>query len=79
MVIKECKKLYNYKFSNVKTMEPKLRYSAIESGDVNVIDAYSTDSELEQYGLKVLKDDKGLFPPYPRCTVIKKRDITKIS
>lgn len=43
---KGMQKLYNYKFSNVKTMEPKARYSAIESGDVNVIDAYSTDSEL---------------------------------
>lgn len=28
---KGMQKLYNYKFSNVKTMEPKLRYSAIES------------------------------------------------
>lgn len=52
---KGIQKLYNFQFVNVKTMEPKLRYSAIESGDVNVIDAYSTDSELEQYGLKYLK------------------------
>ena len=29
---KGMQKLYNYKFSNVKTMEPKLRYSAIQSG-----------------------------------------------
>ena len=28
---KGMQKLYNYKFSNVKTMEPKLRYSAIQS------------------------------------------------
>ncbi|KFN04463.1 ABC transporter permease subunit [Bacillus clarus] len=69
---KGMQKLYNYKFSNVKTMEPKLRYSAIQSGDVNVIDAYSTDSELEQYGLKVLKDDKGLFPPYQGAPLLKK-------
>jgi len=69
--------LYNYKFSNVKTMEPKLRYSAIESGDVNVIDAYSTDSELEQYGLKVLKDDKGLFPPYQGAPLLRKETLQK--
>ena len=49
------------------------RYSAIESGDVNVIDAYSTDSELEQYGLKVLKDDKGLFPPYQGAPLLRKK------
>lgn len=45
-------------------MEPKLRYSAIASGDIQLMDAYSTDSELQRYKLKVLKDDKGLFPPY---------------
>ena len=74
---KGMQKLYNYKFSNVKTMEPKLRYSAIESGDVNVIDAYSTDSELEQYGLKVLKDDKGLFPPYQGAPLLRKETLQK--
>ena len=41
--------------------------------DVNVIDAYSTDSELEQYGLKVLKDDKGLFPPYQGAPLLRKK------
>ena len=74
---KGMQKLYNYKFSNVKTMEPKLRYSAIQSGDVNVIDAYSTDSELEQYGLKVLKDDKGLFPPYQGAPLLRKETLQK--
>ena len=58
-------------------MEPKLRYSAIQSGDVNVIDAYSTDSELEQYGLKVLKDDKGLFPPYQGAPLLRKETLQK--
>ncbi|KMQ06378.1 glycine/betaine ABC transporter permease [Bacillus cereus] len=74
---KGMQKLYNYKFSNVKTMEPKLRYSAIQSGDVNVIDAYSTDSELEQYGLKVLKDDKGLFSPYQGAPLLRKETLQK--
>lgn len=57
-------KLYGFKFPNLQTMEPKLRYSAIASGDIQLMDAYSTDSELQRYKLKVLKDDKGLFPPY---------------
>ncbi len=56
--------LYGLTFENLKTMEPKLRYSAIETGDINLLDAYSTDSELEEYNLVVLEDDKGLFPPY---------------
>ena len=56
--------LYDLTFPNLTTMEPKLRYSAIESGDINLLNAYSTDSELEEYDLQVLEDDKELFPPY---------------
>jgi osmoprotectant transport system permease protein len=56
--------LYGLTFGEVQTMEPKLRYTAIETGDINLVDAYSTDSELAQYDLVVLEDDRGLFPPY---------------
>lgn len=48
----------------VATMEPSLRYQAIQSGDIQVTDAYSTDAELIRYKLIALKDDKQLFPPY---------------
>jgi osmoprotectant transport system permease protein len=61
---KGIQELYGLSFPNVKTMEPNLRYQAIETGDINLVDAYSTDSELAQYHLKVLEDDLGLFPPY---------------
>lgn len=56
--------LYGLTFNDLQTMEPKLRYAAIETGDINLVDAYSTDSELAEYDLTVLEDDKGLFPPY---------------
>lgn len=56
--------LYGIEFPEVVTMEPKLRYTAIKSGEINLVDAYSTDSEIERYGLKVLEDDRNLFPPY---------------
>lgn len=55
---------YGIAFPQMKTMEPKLRYTAIESGDINLMDAYSTDSEIRQHHLVVLEDDKHLFPPY---------------
>ncbi|AQY52061.1 glycine betaine/L-proline ABC transporter permease/substrate-binding protein [Listeria weihenstephanensis FSL R9-0317] len=61
---KGLQKQYGLKFDALKTMEPKLRYSALKAGDINTLDAYSTDSEIAQYKLKVLKDDKQLFPPY---------------
>ncbi|MCC5894005.1 MAG: ABC transporter permease/substrate-binding protein [Alkalibacterium sp.] len=56
--------MYGISFDSVTTMEPQLRYTAIERGDINLIDAYSTDAELEEYGLVVLEDDLDLFPPY---------------
>ncbi|PLR69263.1 MULTISPECIES: osmoprotectant update ABC transporter permease/substrate-binding subunit OpuFB [Bacillaceae] len=68
-------KLYETKFPNLKTMEPKLRYEAIQSGEINIIDAYSTDSELQQYNLTVLEDDKNLFPPYQGAPLLKKETL----
>lgn len=60
---KGIKKLYEINFP-VKSMEPALRYQAIDQGKVNIVDAYSTDSELRQYHLSILKDDKHNFPIY---------------
>lgn len=60
---KGIKKRYQLDFP-VKSMEPALRYQAIEQGKVNLVDAYSTDSELRQYHLSILKDDKHNFPIY---------------
>ena len=58
-------------------MEPKLRYQAIETGDINLVDAYSTDSELAQYNLKVLEDDKDLFPPYQGAPLLRRETVEK--
>ncbi|TCP30204.1 osmoprotectant transport system permease protein [Scopulibacillus darangshiensis] len=74
---KGIQKLYGLHFPNVKTMEPKLRYHAIQTGDINLIDAYSTDSEIKQYHLTVLKDDKNLFPPYQGAPLLRKETIEK--
>ena len=60
---KGIKKLYGIDFP-VKSMEPALRYQAIDQNKVNIVDAYSTDSELRQYHLNILKDNKHNFPIY---------------
>jgi osmoprotectant transport system permease protein len=70
-------KLYGITFTNVITMEPKLRYNAIKSGDIELVDAYSTDSELRQYNLFVLEDDKHLFPPYQGAPLLMKETVAK--
>ena len=45
-------------------MEPALRYEAIQQGNIQITDVYSTDPEIAQYDLVVLEDDQHLFPPY---------------
>ncbi|MGG0658686.1 osmoprotectant update ABC transporter permease/substrate-binding subunit OpuFB [Rummeliibacillus pycnus] len=74
---KGIQKLYGIHFSNLVTMEPKLRYGAIQSGDINLVDAYSTDSELRQYKLTVLEDDRHLFPPYQGAPMLRKETVEK--
>ena len=59
----------------VQSMEPSLRYQAINNGDVNVVDAYSTDSELKQYDLVILEDNKQLFPPYQGAPLMRQETL----
>lgn len=61
----------------VKTLEPALRYKAIDNGNVQIIDAYSTDSELQEYQLKTLKDDRQLFPPYQGAPLLREETLKK--
>lgn len=68
---------YGITFNHLEKMEPKLRYTAIKAGDIDVLDAYSTDSELEQYHLKVLKDDRKLFPPYQGAPLMLTKTLQK--
>lgn len=74
--VKGLKSIYGLNLS-ISTLEPSLRYSAIQNGDIQIIEVYSTDSEIKQYGLKLLKDDKKLFPPYQGAPLIKEETLKK--
>jgi osmoprotectant transport system permease protein len=41
-----------------------LAYQALERGQVDLIDVYSTDAQIARLALRVLIDDKGFFPRY---------------
>ena len=71
------KKLYQFEIPNIKEFEPKLRYVAVQSGDINLVDAYSTDPELAQYNMIILKDDKHLFPPYQGSPMMREETLKK--
>ncbi len=54
-----------YGFSVKPTgIEHGLAYQAIDEGKIQITDAYSTDGDLQRYGLTSLLDDKGYFPQY---------------
>ena len=73
---KGLKSLYKLEL-NVKTLEPNLRYQAINGGNVQIVDAYSTDSELIEYDLVVLEDDKQLFANYQGAPLMRKDTLEK--
>lgn len=41
-----------------------LAYGALQGGQVDVVDIYSTDAQIARLGLTVLRDDAGYFPRY---------------
>lgn len=71
------KKTYDIEFKSVKGMDSGLRYPAIEKGDVDVIDAFSTDGMLKAYNLTVLEDDKNFFPPYYAAPLVRDDTLKK--
>lgn len=40
------------------------KYRAIDSGETDITDAFSTDGLLKKFDLVMLEDDKNFFPPY---------------
>lgn len=49
---------------NVRGLDHDLAYRGLEAGNIQVIDLYSTDPEIEYYNLRVLEDDLNYFPEY---------------
>ena len=73
---KGLKSLYDLNF-DVKTMEPALRYTAISNKSIDVTDVYSTDSQIITNKLKLLEDDKKLFPPYQAGPLLRSETLDK--
>lgn len=55
---------YGLKFKETLALDGSARYQALEKGDIQVIDAFSTDGLLKKFNLFVLEDDQKFFPPY---------------
>ena len=71
------KDTYGLKFKDTKEIDIGLKYEAIGNGQVDVINAFSTDGLLKEYDLKVLEDNKNFFPPYQAATLIREETLEK--
>ncbi|ASK63427.1 glycine/betaine ABC transporter permease [Virgibacillus phasianinus] len=69
--------VYNVNFAKVVTMEPGIRQEALSNGEVDVIDAYATDSYMIKFDLVTLDDPKHLFPPYQGAPLLREETLMK--
>jgi len=66
-------RVYGLKPRAVRPLAPAVKYQALASGAVDVIDGYSTDGLLARYDLITLIDDKHFFPPYEAAALVSNR------
>ncbi|MBU3145085.1 glycine betaine ABC transporter substrate-binding protein [Clostridium sp. CF012] len=74
---KGIQKEYGFNFKEKREMDIGLKYEAINSDNVDVINAFSTDALLKKYDMKVLVDDKNFFPSYFATTLIREETLKK--
>ena len=70
-------KMYGLKFKSTHNFSGTLMYTAITSGEVDVITAFSTDGLLQKYDLVLLEDDKQFFPPYYMLPIVDAKTLEK--
>jgi osmoprotectant transport system permease protein len=65
------RKAYGLEPREVNALAPAVKYQALVSGSVDIIDAYSTDGLLGRYPVTVLEDDRRFFPPYDAAALVR--------
>ncbi len=54
-----------------KEMDSQLIFQALKNKEVDAIVGNSTEGRINTYKLKILEDDRNVFPPYSACPVIR--------
>ena len=55
---------YDLPHEDVQGLDHDLAYQGLASGDIDVIDVYTTDAAIADYDLRLLEDDRDHFPAY---------------
>ncbi len=70
-------KEYDLEFKDVKGMDHGMMYRSINADEVDVINSYTTDGQLQIYDLRVLEDDKSYFPPYHALPLVRQETLNE--
>ncbi len=70
------RKAYGLEIST-NLLDQNLLYEALRSGKVEVISGNSTDGRVRAFDLKILTDDRGVFPPYFAAPVVRRATLTR--
>ena len=62
---------YGLRFARVERLQQALQYQAAGERRIQALDVYTTDGRLVRYGLTVLRDDRGFFPPYEAAPLVR--------
>ena len=66
---------YNLKFKKNLDMDIGLKYEAMRSGKIDVINIFTTDGQLSHANLTIIKDDKHFFPSYYCATIVREETL----
>jgi len=68
---------YHMTFKDTVQMEIALKYEALKNGEVDVINAFTTDAQLAANDLVLLTDDNVFFETFDAGTIVRKDTLEK--
>ncbi|MEG0284324.1 MAG: glycine betaine ABC transporter substrate-binding protein [Erysipelotrichales bacterium] len=75
--LKGLNRHYGLSFNKQIAVDGSQRYTALQSGEADVIDAFLTDGLIKKFNLVTLEDDKKFFPPYQAVPVVRQETLDK--
>ena len=66
---------YGLRFGKRRNFSPTFMYNALQSGEADVISAYTSDGRIAADDLIVLDDPKGAFPSYDAIVLVSPRQV----
>ena len=64
-------RVYRFNFKSIDVTEDSIRFQAIESGQVDAVNANTTEGLIDKYNLVLLEEDKNFFAPYDAFPVVR--------